>query len=44
MSVFLTRWMSTMCVPSIHGGQKRMSDPLKLMSQMVGNHHIGTRN
>lgn len=44
MSVFLKRWMCTMWVPSIHGVQKRMADPLKLMSQMVGNHHIGTRN
>ena len=45
-------WMSVntsmyVCSPhacSAHGGQKRISDPLKLELQMFENCHVGARN
>jgi hypothetical protein len=32
--------MCNMCVPGIHRGQKRASDPLELEFQMVLSHHV----
>ena len=32
------------CVPGVHGGQKRASDPLDLELKMIVGNHEGTGN